>query len=282
MATAAAVAVPVPVPISVFLVGVASLENIILILPCFGSTGLLIFLDAILRAWSITPTGQLSVFRANKQRGMSDTVVRRAMAHGKPARDYKKDVVVKGGGKMGLIKGYKYVLEAEPGLGFDPRFKPALTPGEILFMGAFEGKYLNDCTDEFPQEWYLNAAAANRLSPSGPDLTCNYFGVGSRQSLQVWQENGWAPRRGSKARGTKVRDILADAVANPDERGWFQWYCRYWLGRRIPDLDSVQIGRWRSFARHAGAIKARCAKGDLTCNVRERQALLQWAYNPFI
>ena len=214
----------------------------------------------------------------------ADKVVEAALRHGKPLVAFRRGTTVSGGGRMGLIRGYKYVLEADPGTDFDPRFKPALTPAEMLFMGVFEGKYLNDCTDEFPQEWFLMAGAAGRLSPDKRDVGVNYFGVDSRQPLAVWRQNGWAPsargRRGGK--DGKSRDILADRVANPDERGWFQWYCRYWMGRRLPDLDSVQIGRWRSFARHAGAIRHGCARGVLGCRRRERQALLQWAYNPFI
>jgi len=206
----------------------------------------------------------------------------KVMKHGKPLATFHKGSVVKGGGSMGLIKRYSYTLEAEPGEGFDPRFKPVLTPGEILFMGAFEGKYLNDCYDEFPSEWYMMAIGAGKLSPEKRDVSVNYFGVDSRQPLSVWKENGWAPRRGGRSAGKKSRDILADAELNPDERGWFQWYCRYWMGRRMPELDNVQIGRWRSFARHAGAVKKGCKAGDLSCRARERQALLQWAYDPFI
>jgi hypothetical protein len=199
-----------------------------------------------------------------------------------PFREFKQGKVVKGGGKMGLIRGYKYVLEKEPGKDFDPRFKPVYTPQEMLTMGVFEGKYLNDCTDEFPQEWFMWANALGKLSPKKPDISCNYFGVGSRQPLSVWIENGWAPSKGLHKKKTGSRAILADPVLNPDERGWFQWYCRYWLGRRIPDLDNVQIGRWRSFARHAGAVKKGCVNGDLDCRRRERQALLQWSYDPFV
>ena len=201
----------------------------------------------------------------------------------KPLHMFQKGSVVKGGGKMSLLRGYSYVLECSPGEGFDQRFKPAFTPQEMLSMGVFEGKYLNDCTDEFPKEWFLWANAFGSLSPGGADLSCNYFSVGSRQPLSVWIENGWAPSKGGHAGKDKgSRAMLADPLLNPDERGWFQWYCRYWLGRRLPELDNVQIGRWRSFARHAGAVKKGCLKGDLECRRRERQALLQWAYNPFL
>ena len=185
----------------------------------------------------------------------------------KPLSAFHKGSRIRGGGTMSLIKGYSYILECAPGCDFDPRFTPVFTPQEMLSMGVFEGKYLNDCTDEFPKEWFLWAAAFGKLSPSAADISCNYFGVGSRQPLSVWIENGWAPRREprrgvrrgvrreplTKAKGNRA--ILADPLQNPDERGWFQWYCRYWLGRRIPELDTVQINRWRSFARHAGAVK---------------------------
>jgi hypothetical protein len=213
---------------------------------------------------------------------MTEAVVQAALRHGRALAEYAQGDVIRGGGRMGLRRGYTYRLDAAPGADFDPRFTPALTPAEMLFFGVFEGKYLNDCTDEFPREWFLQAAAAGKLSPAAPDIRCNYFGIKSRQSLQVWRENGWAPTRRSARAGTHARDILADPVANPDERGWFQWYCRYWLGRRMPDLDAVQIGRWRSFARHAGAVRKHCSRGDATCRPRERQALLQWAYDPFL
>jgi len=210
-----------------------------------------------------------------------DAIMKKA-AHGRPLQLYKKGLTVHGSKGMSLQKGYSYVLEANPGEDMDPKFRPALTPAEMLFMGVFEGKYLNDCTDEFPSEWFLYAGAAGKLSPEGPDSSCNYFGVASRQPLSVWKKNGWAPWRGHYEFETTGRAILADVKKNPDERGWFQWYCRYWLGRRMPELDAVQIGRWRSFVRHAGAVRKGCDAKDLSCRRRERQALLQWAYDPFI
>lgn len=205
--------------------------------------------------------------------------------HGRPLAAYKKGMRVWGAGGMSLRRGYSYVLEAAPGE-LAPDFQPELSPAEMLMLGVFEGKYLNDCTAEFPAEWYLGALQYGRLSPEGPDVErCNYFGVGSRQPLGVWRKNGWAP---SRAHGASTDDhyhgALGDPARNPDERGWFQWYCRYWLGRRIPELDDIQIRRWRAFRRHAGALRGGCPswRQNRHCRLRERQALLQWAYNPFI
>jgi hypothetical protein len=211
-----------------------------------------------------------------------DEMVHILESKGKPLSSFHKGDKIVVSNKM--KHDYSYSLEEAPGTNFAEGFKPHFTPGQMLRLGAFEGKYLNDCTDEFPQEWFLMAAGAGRLSPDKRDVGVNYFRVDSRQPLPVWRQNGWAPSpKGSRGgKDSKGRDILADRAANPDERGWFQWYCRYWMGRRIPDLDAVQIGRWRSFARHAGAIRHGCARGTLSCRPRERQALLQWAYNPFI
>lgn len=156
-----------------------------------------------------------------------------------------------------MQRDYSYELTAGAGRGFAADFRPAFTPAEMLALGVFEGKYCNDCRDEFPASWYDRA----RLSDA-PDPAVNCFGVKSRQPLQVWRDKGW--------------------VIGPDPRGWFQWYCRYYLGRRLPEVDARQIARWKSFARHAGQIRANCEPHDLTCRPRQRQALLQWAYDPFI
>ena len=178
-------------------------------------------------------------------------------------------------------KKYSYRLDSDPGV-LQADFKPELTPAEMLMVGVFEGTYLNDCYTEFPAEWFLGGLMTGRLSPGHPDAMLNCFGIKSRQPLSVWKENGWAPTPGHTGNKNHYKGALSDPRRNPDERGWFQWYCRYWMGRRIPDLDALQIRRWRAFTRHAGAIRANCKKGDLTCRPRERQALLQWAWSPFI
>jgi len=163
-----------------------------------------------------------------------------------------------------MQKKYQYKLSEPIGKNFDPDFTPNLSPKEMLELGVFEGKYLNDCTSEFPREWYENALKKNKISPEKSDISKNCFGIKSRQHLSVWIQKDW---------------ITPD---DPDLRGWFQWYCRYYLGRREPKLDIRQIKRWRSFKRHVGQIKANCKPKDITCRPRQRQALLQWAYDPFI
>jgi hypothetical protein len=148
-----------------------------------------------------------------------------------------------------------------------------LAPGEILALGAFGGKYLNDCLLEFPAEWFLHAGLLGKLSPQGQDISVNHFQIDSRLPLSEWRKAGWVPH-GKVLTGK--RRILS--VGNPDERGWFQWYCRYWMGRRIPELDDLQIQRWRNFRRHYGAVQKAC-KGDINCRPRQRQALLHWAWD---
>lgn len=203
---------------------------------------------------------------------------------GKPLAAFHAGNLVQGCSTMALSS-YSYRLEVEPGTRFDPLFEPELSPGEILMLGAFEGKYMNDCVTEFPAEWFLGALMTGSLSPEKADFSKNLFGVGSRQPLPIWRENGWAPSMGRRGRtDDHYGGALGDPDRNPDERGWFQWYCRYWLGRRIPALDKIQISRWRSFRRHRGGLHAGCPSWsqDPHCRLRERQALLQWAYDPFL
>lgn len=150
---------------------------------------------------------------------------------------------------------YRYTLVEEVGCNFDATFTPQLTPKEMLELGVFGGKYLTDCMDEFPVSWFTNA----KLSPQGKDISLNYYQVDASQPLSVWIAKGW---------------IYPD-----DPRGWFQWYCRYYLGRRIPGEDTRQIKRWRAFRRHVGAITKYCEPYDWTCRKKQRQALLHWAYD---
>lgn len=205
--------------------------------------------------------------------------------HGRPLAAFKKGMRVAGAGGMSLRSGYSYTLEADPG-DLPADFQPDLSPGEMLMLGVFEGKYLNDCTAEFPAEWFVGALHTGRLSPEGRDVErCNFFGVASRQPLSAWVSSGWAPSRGRRGRtDDHYHGALGDPERNPDERGWFQWYCRYWMGRRLPELDTIQIRRWRAFRRHAGALRGGCPpwRQNQHCRLRERQALLQWAYNPFL
>jgi hypothetical protein len=156
-----------------------------------------------------------------------------------------------------MQRGYRYNLIAPIGKRFDDEFQPYYSPQKMLEMGVFEGKYCTDCIGEFPEKWFRNA----KLSET-PDPSLNYFGVKSRQPLSVWRQKGW--------------------IYGPDPRGWFQWYCRYYLGRRLPEIDSIQIKRWRAFARHAGQIRANCEPGNIFCRRRQRQALLQWSHNSLI
>lgn len=176
---------------------------------------------------------------------------------------FKPGTIVVAYNKMDLGE-YSYKLVKSIGEIDNTDFDPEFSPAEMLKFGVFEGKYLNDCVLEFPREWFLPAIESGTLSPEGPDINCNYFGIKSRMSLGDWRRQGWIPQ------------IQSD----PDNRGWFQWYCRYYLGRRIPDVDGVQIKRWRAFKRHYGQVRKNCY--DLDCRHKQRQALLQWSYDAFV
>ena len=153
-----------------------------------------------------------------------------------------------------MQRGYVYELTEPAGKNFDPAFQPELTPKEMLALGVFGGRYMTDCRAEFPADWF----EAAKLSHERHDPELNFFGVNASQPLAVWRRNGW--------------------IHPDDPRGWFQWYCRYWLGRRHPD-DERQIRRWRAVRRHVAQLRKACCPGDLECRPRQRQALLHWAYD---
>jgi hypothetical protein len=150
---------------------------------------------------------------------------------------------------------YTYYKTEPIGENYSEDFKPELTPKEMLELGVFGGRYLNDCKDEFPDDWFENA----KLSPDKKDPSLNYFGIEASMSLKHWQEKGW--------------------IYEEDPRGWFQWYARYYMGRRIKEEDRRQIDRWKSMTRHIGQIKKNCKPKDLECRKKQRQALLHWAYD---
>ncbi len=152
------------------------------------------------------------------------------------------------------LQDYTYQLTEPEGKNFASDFKPQLTPQQMLELGVFGAHYFEGEQGEFPKEWFRNA----RLSDVHDSLQ-NYFEIDASQSREVWQQKGW--------------------MYDDDPRGWFQWYCRYYLGRRIPDEDARQIKRWRMMTRHVGQIKAFCQPGDMLCRRRQRQALLHWAYD---
>ena len=205
------------------------------------------------------------------------------LKHARPLRSFHVGDTIHVNNKM--EKGYSYTLEEPPGKNFAEGFTPYKTPGEILALGAFGGKYLNDCLLEFPKEWFIHALEEDTLSPGKTDIDKNFFKIDSRLPLSYWRKAGWVPKLGIKGnrsktvRKTKRNTILADPAKNPDIRGWFQWYCRYWIGRRIPELDAIQIQRWKNFRRHFFAVKKACPEKDLTCRPRQRQALLHWGWN---
>ena len=166
---------------------------------------------------------------------------------------YMKQVTVHVQSK--LQKSYTYIRTEPVGKNFAGDFRPMLTPQEMLELGIFGGWYFEERTDEFPKNWWAKA----KLSPTGKPLkSLNYFGVLASQSRAIWQSKGW--------------------IHPDDPHGWFEWYFRYYLGRRHKD-DSRQIKRWNAMRRHISQIKNNCYSHDMTCRPRQRQALLHRAYD---
>ncbi|MCX6793058.1 MAG: hypothetical protein NTY12_03450 [Candidatus Falkowbacteria bacterium] len=166
----------------------------------------------------------------------------------------KKHKIIKVNDKM--QSDYHYELSETIGKNFHQDFKPELTPKQMLALGIFGGKYMTDCKKEFPKDWFTKA----KLSETEHDANLNYFKINASQSLDIWKKKGWL-----------------DTYNDP--RGWFQWYCRYYYGRRLPGEDERQIKRWKAINRHIAQIKKNCRPGDINCRRKQRQAVLHWAYD---
>ena len=148
-------------------------------------------------------------------------------------------------------------LKEKKGEDFYKLFKPQLTPKKMLEFGVFGGSYFGLKIKEYPESWFKNAKISKNFN-----VDLNRFKVKSGLARKEWMEKGW--------------------IFKEDPLGWFQWYCRYSMGRRIAYIDRIQIKRWKNFKRHVIAIKKNCESADINCRRRQRQAILQWAYNPFI
>ena len=136
-------------------------------------------------------------------------------------------------------------------------FKPQLSPQKMLETGVFGGSYFGNKINEYPKSWFKNAKLSKTFN-----IEKNRFKVKAGLSRKEWIDKGW--------------------IFKEDPLGWFQWYCRFANGRRISHIDGIQIKRWKAFKRHLTTIKKNCEPDDIHCRKRQRQAILQWAYNPFI
>ena len=151
----------------------------------------------------------------------------------------------------------KIIRKKVDNLDFYKIFKPQLTPKKMLELGVFGGAYFGLKIKEYPKSWFTKSKISKNF-----DVNLNRFKVKSGLSRNHWLKKGW--------------------IFKEDPLGWFQWYCRFSMGRRVPHIDEIQIKRWKNFTRHVQAIKKNCEEGDLRCRRKQRQAILQWAYNPYI
>ena len=151
----------------------------------------------------------------------------------------------------------KIIKKKVNNLDFYKIFKPQLSPKKMLELGVFGGAYFGQNIKEYPKSWFEKAKISKNF-----DVKMNRFKVAAGLSREHWIEKGW--------------------IFKEDPLGWFQWYCRFSLGRRISHIDEIQIKRWKNFTRHVKAIEKNCDSGDLACRRRQRQAILQWAYDPHI
>tara|TARA_Y100000814_G_C12323572_1_gene399046 strand:+ start:333 stop:860 length:528 start_codon:yes stop_codon:yes gene_type:complete len=161
-----------------------------------------------------------------------------------------------------------------------PDFKPNLTPKEVFKMGSFGGTYFRpikssvtgksykseNVIKEYPKSWFTGINKKTHVISSKYDKNINKYKVKCGSSLEDWEKNGWIDKQ--------------------DPYGWFQWYCRFYRGRRSDD-DERQINRWKKLAGPNGRFRKRLINmikkkntkyNDETVSPVIRQVLLHWGY----
>ena len=161
-----------------------------------------------------------------------------------------------------------------------PDFTPNISPKEVFEMGSFGGTYYRpiyssitnknykskDVIKEYPKSWFKNVDIDTMVISSDYDKKINKYKVVCGSSLETWEKNGW--------------------IIKQDPYGWFQWYCRFYRGRRTDD-DERQIDRWNKIVGPNGRFRRRLMNmlikknkeyDDYTVSPVIRQVLLHWGY----
>ena len=161
-----------------------------------------------------------------------------------------------------------------------PEFRPNVTPREIFIKGSFGGTYWRPINSAITNKKYENEHKKFEFLKDIPDekmirdyetdydIKINKYGVKVGMTLDEWERQGW--------------------ITEQDPYGWVQWYCAFYQGRRVPELDKHQIDRWLKIAsnekgrwkkRIVNMIKSKKATyNDFTISPKIRQTLLHWAY----
>ena len=142
-----------------------------------------------------------------------------------------------------------------------PNFTPNKSPSEILHEGAFGGSYfrplksrklgilIQDDWKGLPPSWIQGLDVHRYLINPVYDADANKYKVSCGQSIEEWEAAGWI-------------------AFEYDIRGWFQWYCRFFQGRRCED-DERQVSRWRKCVGETGRWRRLLLKKYLQMGVRE-------------
>ena len=163
-------------------------------------------------------------------------------------------------------------------------FKPNLSPHDVLRKGSFGGTYFRNIYSqvvgkklenqhlEYPKAWFKDLDITNMITSIKYEPKINTYKVKCGQSLTDWEDSGW--------------------ISNLDPFGWFQWYCRFYLGRRHSIEDERQIKRWRNITgekgRHRNTLITLIYRErqknkdisihDITISPARRQTLQHWGY----